>query len=98
MEKKYFHEKPIYFRITAGFEADNEVDGSSVCNKTTNIYKQIPVLNGYYIISELEDVLESGYYESPLAYNNVAWYVNQVIKLEKNDFQFKKTLRKYHYD
>ena len=34
-------------------------------------------------MSELEDVLESGYYESPLGSNNVDWFVNQVIKLEK---------------
>ena len=36
----------------ADFEADNEVDGSSVGNKTTSIHKQNPVLNSYYIISE----------------------------------------------
>ena len=77
---KYFHRNPIYFRIFAEFEADNETDGSSEGNKTTNIYKQIPVLNGYYIKSELEDVFKSGHYESPLGYNNVDWYVNQVKK------------------
>ena len=38
--------------------------------KTTNIYKQNPVLNGYRIISEL-DVLKSGYHKSPLGYHNV---------------------------
>ena len=40
----------------------------------------------------MEDVLESGYYESPLGYDNVDWYVNQVIKL-KNEmaFHFKNT-------
>ena len=27
-------------------------------NKTTNIYKQNPVCNGYYIVSELNDVLK----------------------------------------
>ena len=64
--KKHFHKNPLYFRINADFEADNEIDNSNVCDKTTNIYEQNPVLNGYYIISELEDVLESGYYESPL--------------------------------
>ena len=69
--KKHFHKNPLYFRNIADFEADNEVDGSSVGIKTTNLYKQNPVPNGYYIISELEDVLESGYYESPLGYNNV---------------------------
>ena len=58
--KKHFHKNPIYFRIIADFEADNEVDGSNIGNKTTKITKQNPVLSGYYIISELEDVLESG--------------------------------------
>ena len=58
--KKHFHKNLLYFRIIADFEADNETDGSNVGNKTTIIYKQNPVLNGYYIISELEDVLESG--------------------------------------
>ena len=90
--KKHFHKNPLYFRIIADFEADNEVDGSSVGNKTTNIYKQNPVLNGYYVISELEDVLESGYYESPLGYKNVDWFVDEVIKLEnKMAFFFKNT-------
>ena len=58
----------------------------------SNIYKQNPVLNGYYIISELKDVLESGYYESPLGYDNVDWFVKEVIKLEnKVAFYFKNT-------
>ena len=59
-----FYQNPLYFRIIADFEANNEKDGSKIGNKTTNTYKQNPVLNGYYIISKLEDVLESGYYES----------------------------------
>ena len=90
--KKHFHKNPLYFRIIADFEADNEKDNSMIGNKTTNIYKQNPVLNGYYIISELEDVLESGYYESPLGYDNVDWFVKEVIKLEnKMAFYFKNT-------
>ena len=97
--KKHFHKNPLYFRIIANFEANNEVDGSRVGNKTTNIYKQNPVLNGYYIISELEDILKSGYYESPLGYNNVDWFVKQIIKLEnKMAFYFKKNKGRYHYD
>ena len=56
--KIHFHKNLLYFRIIADFEADNEVDGSSVCNKSTNIYKQNHVHNGYYITSELEDALE----------------------------------------
>ena len=90
--KKHFHRSPLYFRILADFEADNENDVSNIGNKTTNLYKQNPVLNGYYIISELDDVLESGYYESPLAYDNVDWFVKEVIKLEnKMALYFKNT-------
>ena len=90
--EKQFHKNPLHFRINADFEADNEIDGSKIGNKINNVYKQNPVHTGYYIISELEDVLESGYYESPLGYNNVDWYVNQVIKLEnKMAFFFENT-------
>ena len=40
----------------------------------------------------MEDVLESGYYESPLGYNNVDWFVKEVIKLEnKMAVYFKNT-------
>ena len=81
--KKHFHKNPLYFRIYADFEADNEKDGSIIGNKTTNIYKQNPVINGYHIVSELEDVLKSGYHKSPLGYDNVDWFVDEVIKLEK---------------
>ena len=44
--KKQFHKNPLYFSIIADFEADNEVDGSSVGIKTTNIYEQNLVLIG----------------------------------------------------
>ena len=90
--KKHFHKNPLYFRIYADFEADNEKDDSVVGNKTTNIYKQNPVLNGYHIVSELEDVLKSDYYQSPLGYDNVDWFVDKVIRLEnKMAFYFKNT-------
>ena len=90
--KKHFHKNPSYFRIYADFEADNELDGSKIGNNTTNIYKQKPVLNGYYIISELNDVLESGHYESPLSYDNIDWFVKEFKKLEnKMAFYFKET-------
>ena len=62
--KNHFHKNPIFFRIYA--EADNEIDNSSIGKQTTNICKQNPVLNGYYIESDLEDVLQSSYYKSPL--------------------------------
>ena len=90
--KKHFQKNPLYFRIYANFEADNEIDNSGIGDKTTNIYKQNPILNGYRIISEIEDVLESGYYKSPLGYNNADWFVNEVIKFEnKMAFYFKNT-------
>ena len=91
--KKHFRKNPLYFRIYADFKADNDFYNSSVGNKTTKIYKQNLVLNGYHMESELEYVLESGYYESPLGYINVDWFVNKVIKLE-NKMAFLKTLRK----
>ena len=56
--EKYFHKNPLYFRIYAEFEADNEKDDSIIGNKTTKIYKQNPVSNGYHIVSELEDILK----------------------------------------
>ena len=40
----------------------------------------------------MKDVIESGYYESLLGYNNADWYVNEVINLEnKMAFFFKNT-------
>ena len=40
----------------------------------------------------MEDVLKSDYYKSPLGYDNVDWFVDEVIKLEnKMAFYFKNT-------
>ena len=44
--KKHFQKNPILFRFIAHFEADIEIDISNIGNKTTNIYKQNPMLNG----------------------------------------------------
>ena len=82
------HKSPLYFRIYAVFEADNEKDNSKVGNKTTNIYKQNPVLNGYHIESELNDILKSGYYKSTLGYNNVDWFADEVVLENKMNFYF----------
>ena len=57
--QKQFHKNPLYFRIYADFEADNEKDNSRIGNKTTNIYKQNPILNGYHLESEIEDILKN---------------------------------------
>ena len=46
MGKNHFHMNPLYFRIIADFEADNEIDNSSKKNKPTNFYTQNPMMNG----------------------------------------------------
>ena len=45
--KDHFHKNLSYFRIIADFEADNEIDFSSIGNKTINIFKQNPVCNNW---------------------------------------------------
>ena len=93
--KDHFHKNPLYFRIYVDFEADKETDNSSIGNKRTNIYKQNPVLNGYYMESELDDILKSGYHKSPQGYKNEDWFVNEVTKLEnKMTFYLKNTNKK----
>ena len=39
-------------------------------------------------MSELNDVLQSGYYESPLGYDTVDLFVDEVIKLENKTNSF----------
>ena len=90
--KKYFQKNKLYFRIYADFEADNKKENTSIGDKTTNIYKQEPVCNGYYIKSELDNILKSEYHKSPLGYENVNWFVDEIVKLEnKMNFWFKNT-------
>ena len=96
--KKSFHKNTFYFRIYADFAADIEKDNSSVCNKTTNIFKQNPVINAYLIVSELDDFLNCGYYKSALGFNIVDWFVDEVRKIEnKMAFYFENT-KKNHND
>ena len=33
-------------------------------------------------MSELDEVLQTGFNESPLGYDNVEWFVDEVLKLE----------------
>ena len=80
--KKYFQRNKLYFRIYADFEADKKKENASIGDKTTNIYKQEPVCNGYYIKSELNQILKNDYYKSPLGHENVDWFVDEIIKLE----------------
>ena len=39
--------------------------------------------NGYCKFPESECVSKSDYYRSPIGYDNVKWFVNEVTKLEK---------------
>ena len=80
--KIQFHKSPLCFRIFADFEADNEDVNTSIGNETTISYKQKFVCRGCYLVSELDGVWKSGYYESPLGYDKVDWFVNGVIGLE----------------
>ena len=92
--KNHFHKNPLCLRIIADFEADNEIAKSNIGNKTSKIYKQNPLFNRYFIVNQMDDILKSGYYESTLGYNKVDWFVNEVIKLEKNGFLLQKYLKK----
>ena len=58
------------------------IDNSSLRNKTTKICKQNPVCNDYKILSELGDVLKSGFYKSALGYENVDCFADEIINLE----------------
>ena len=90
--KKYYQKNKLYFRIYADLEADNKKEDTIIGDKTTNIYKQEPVCNGYHIVSELEDVLKSGYHKSPLGQESVNWFVDEIVKLENQmNFWFKNT-------
>ena len=55
--KNHFHKNSTHLRIIADFEIDNEIeDSKAVCNNTTIVFKQNLMMNGYNIVSELEDV------------------------------------------
>ena len=86
--KKLFHKNPLEFRTYVDFEADNEKDDFRIGNKTTNTYKRNPILNGYHVVSELEDILKSDYYKPHLVYDEVVWFVIEVIKLGKKAIFF----------
>ena len=67
-------------------ETDNEIDSSGTGSKTTNIYMQNPVNNGYYKVSEKNIILKSGCYESPPGYKKAEWFADEVIKKGKKGF------------
>ena len=54
--------------------------------------------NGYYIITELNDVLKSGCYSSNLDYDNVDWFVNKDIRLENEVAFYLKKHKQYLFN
>ena len=74
--------KPLQFSIYADSEADIGIDKSKIGNKTSNINKQNPVSNGYHIVYELGDILQSRFYDFPLSYDNVDWFADEVTRLQ----------------
>ena len=81
--KDHFHRNPFHFKVYADFEAHSEKDNSIVGRKTTNIYKQNSILNGYHIKSEFGDVLQNSYYKPPLGYNIVDWFCGRSYNIRK---------------
>ena len=69
------------FRIDADFEADIGMDSFWIENKTNSTYRQISVCHDYYIFTEPNNLLQSGYCNSPLSYDIVDWFVDEVKKL-----------------
>ena len=86
--KKKGHKIKITSGNNADFGAVNEIHNSNKRDKTTNISKQNPVRIGSNIVSELNDVFQSGYYESLV--KKVGWFVDEVIKIgNRMNFFFK---------
>ena len=50
--------------------------------KTKNLCKQMPTCNGNIADSELDNVLKIGGFESSLGYDNVDWFVDEILTLE----------------
>ena len=80
--RKHFHKNPLCFWIHAIFEVVIEIDISNIGNETNIIYKQNPAFKAYFILSELNDVLQNEYHESPLDKSILDWFVDQVIEVE----------------
>ena len=71
-----------------------ETDNSNETKKATTIYKQTPVCKCFYVVSELNNILKDGYYEFPLGFDNIEWFVDEIMKTElKKIFLFKNTMK-----
>ena len=90
--KNQLHRNPLFLSIYADFEADNLINNSSIGNKTTNFHDENPVFKGYHTESELDEILQTSCYKYPSGYDNIYWFVDEVLKLEiKMKLYFKNT-------
>ena len=58
------------------------------------MFEQVPGCNGKYLNSELKDILQSCCDSSRSGYNNVDWFVDEVIKLKNKTFVFHEKTKK----
>ncbi len=84
--KNYF-KVPFHFRIYADFECYNQPVEEEETGKTKTIFKQLPIAVGYYIMSDLPDVLETGYH-SYFGEDCVEWFVTQISQIEERMKKF----------
>ena len=88
--KKHYQKVPL-FTVYADFECNNEIDNSTISEKTTNINRQNLYCNRYCIVSDLPEVLASEY-KYVFGHDKVDWFVDEIIKLEnKMKLYFKDT-------
>ena len=57
----FFQKTEFWNKVNVDIKADNVIGDSNVRDETTKVYKQDPVSNDYYILSELNVVLRSGF-------------------------------------
>ena len=67
----------------AVIEADIEIKKSNIAEKTINFYEKNPVCIDYYVVSEINDVLQSCYQSSLLGYDYLFWFVDELISIKK---------------
>ena len=81
--KKHSLKNPLYFKIFALIlKLIMKLNTAKLSKKTVNFCKQNLLCKGYYKVSKLDVFLQIGYFESPVDYNTVDWFVNEILKLE----------------
>ena len=99
--KNFFHKNTFYIFIfikTLRYKQTSKLIMKTKTAKLSVIKQLIFLSKIQYVMvinkltSELEDVLKSGYYISPLGHENFDWFVDEIIKLEnKMTFYFSNT-------